>query len=198
MAVIQASVSDCSIPRLCRLNYQHFYSSSPPHLSQPLSGSFFFLLLPPISSGCHLQTSHLHLFPTSFTGSERRPHGRIQHPPPPASAARSAPSAACLRLPLCPALITPLLPPSSCTQVPVGPWGFAFRRSLRISVSRLFPCVLIRFPSSYGLWSSECIFVQRRGASALPLPSSHFSRPPYPRYLATPAPSGYPDPPPTV
>ena len=35
----RASVSDCSIPRLCCYDY-HFYSNPPPHLSKSLPGSF--------------------------------------------------------------------------------------------------------------------------------------------------------------
>ena len=41
---------------------------------------------------------------------------------------------------------------SACTQVPVGPWVFAYRGSLHISVSLLPPRVLIQFPSSSGPW----------------------------------------------
>ena len=44
VVVFQASVSDCSIPRLWSLNDQHFYSRSPNHLPLPLSGSFCFPL----------------------------------------------------------------------------------------------------------------------------------------------------------
>ena len=72
--------------------------------------------------------------------------------PPTASAARSSPRAARLHLPLYPELFNPLFPLSSCTQVSVVPWGFARCGSLRTSLFRLPPCVLLRFLSSSGTW----------------------------------------------
>ena len=53
----------------------------PTCLSRFLDSFFFPLLPPPISSSlCH-STSHLHLPPTSFPGTELRPPGRLPHLP---------------------------------------------------------------------------------------------------------------------
>ena len=110
-------------------------SPRPTFLSRFLDRFISLLLPPPISSGHFCSTSQLHPIPISFPGQELHPRGSRPHPPPPASSARSAPRAACLHLPSYPASFAPPLPPSSFTQVPVGPWGLSRRRSLRL------PCV---------------------------------------------------------
>ena len=85
-------------------------------------------------------------------------HLDVSHTHPlPSSAARSASRYAFLRLPLYTTPFSPRLPSSACTQVPVRSWGFACRRSLRVSVSRLPPHVLLHLPSSsWHIWYLVC------------------------------------------
>ena len=83
VVVFQASVSDCSITRLCRVMINTFIlAPRPTCLSRFLDYFVSHFLPPPISSVRHLRTSHLHPLPTSFPGRERRPTGRRPHPPP--------------------------------------------------------------------------------------------------------------------
>ena len=108
--------------------------------------------------------------------------------PPPDSAALSAPRAACLRMPSCPASFTPLLPSSACTHIPVAPWGFDRHGSICASVSRLPPCGSAPLPIIFWfLVSLAVLFARIQGPRAPPLPVSCLSPSPSPRYMATPA-----------
>ena len=99
----------------------HVYSRPQPHLSLPL---YVLFCLPP----SYRPPSVVVVFvaPLIYTLSSppllarNAVHLDISHThPPPVSAARSAPRAACLRLPSYPVSLSPLFPPLACTQVPV-------------------------------------------------------------------------------
>ena len=122
VVVFQASVSDCSIPRLCRVMINTFIlAPRPTCLSRFLDYFVSPLLPPPISIVRHLRTSHLHSLPTSFPGTERRSTGRRPHPPP-ASLRRSI--CALRRVPASAVkscVVHPSFPPLFFTQIPFGP-----------------------------------------------------------------------------
>ena len=123
------------------------YSSPSPTCFLPLSGYFHFhtSYCPP-SLLVVVDTPLIYTrFPPSFLAWNAFQLDVTHTDPPPASVDRSAPYAACLRLPLCPTTFTTMLTPSY--WVLVGPWG-----SFRVSVSRFPPCFLLRFLSSSGPW----------------------------------------------
>ena len=78
----------------------------------------------------------------------------------------SAPRAVFIYLLLFPRPLSPPLPPSACTQVPVRPWGFSHHRSIRASVTlTLPPCVLHSFSEYSGSWSLFLLGVHFRARS---------------------------------
>ena len=144
VVVFQASVSDCSISRLCCFMINTFIiDPRPTCLSRFLDYFVSPLLPPPISSVRHLRTSHLHPLPTSFPGTERRPTGRCPHPPP-----------ASLRRSLCTQHPTPYA--CVCLRVPHRSppcvWPQPTPRSLPILVWR-DGCFFFAFVLGRGRWS---------------------------------------------
>ena len=134
--VFQASVNDCSIPRLSIYMINNFILSPQPTCHSRFLDSFVSPLLPPsISIGRCCCTFNLQPLPTSFPVTERCPPGSRQPPPLPDSAAWSTTPDACLRLPLCPASFAPSFLPSACTQVPAA---------LTMKGWMIFLCICVR------------------------------------------------------
>ena len=121
-------------------------------------------------------------------------HLDVAHTHPlPVSAARSAPRAACLLLPWCPTSFAPPIFDLGLYPGPCWPLGVRlqwFPPSLCIPPPS--PC---DYPNPVIFWalvSLGVLFTRGRWARMPPLPGSRSSRPPPPRYMTTPAPSGYP------
>ena len=158
MVDFQASVRDFCVLRLCLLLLTNFiYPVRPTCLSRfmghTISSSSY---RPPISRIQHRVTT-LFISPTPHILSRHGKSSTWTLPPP--STRRpltlvSAPLVVCLLLPLCPASVRPPLPPSACSQVPVGTWGVFFRWSLRLlCVPASLPSrMILPLLSSSGVW----------------------------------------------
>ena len=165
----------------------NYSSPALPTCLSRFSGLFYFpppSYRPPIISIRRCCTSlSVHPLPNSSPSMVCRPPGLLPYLPPASlrcSSLEPAPHAC-----ICHCFLRPFAPhflPYSCTQVPVGPWGFARRGSLHI------PCVpppyVCAVPLPRIFWVLVSLlgvhFLRGRGGRAPPLPGSRSPQTPPP------------------
>ena len=172
VVVFQASVGDCSIPRLYRFSY-HFYSIPPPHLSSPLYGLFCFPLSyrpPSVAVVVIAPLIYTRSTPPFLVWNAVYLYVAHTHPPP-SYASRSEPRTTCLRLPPYPTMFAPrclprLAPrslsspgvsPAASPSAPLCPsylhvWWYSSRHLLGLGSVGCPFCARTRGPGASTLW----------------------------------------------